>query len=294
MSEIERIRKDVSLTGQAEKFGVKLERDGHEFVSCCPFHAEDTASFTIFTGDDHVERFHCFGCGAKGDVLDFVRQIKGVDLREAMRILGGGASGPNVEPKQIRAKNVYEGITPIDPPAEALRAGRRVKLYNPKRAGERTEWGSFAPSMVHPYRRADGSLIGYVLRHDLGDGGKETPMVMFVRLADGVECWCRFPFPKPRPLYGMERLGSSRQVILVEGEKKVDKLVAQTGRVVVAWAGGTQGARHADWTPLAGRNVVMWRDFDAPGLSVENELGHILTGIGCTFRVLDFMKREAA
>ncbi len=38
-----------------------------------------------------------------------------------------------------------------------------------------------------PIAHADGSLSGYVLRHDLPDGGKETPMVMFVRLADGRE-----------------------------------------------------------------------------------------------------------
>lgn len=292
MSEIERIRKDVSLAGQAEKFGVKLERDGHEFVACCPFHAEDTASFTIFTGDDHVERFHCFGCGAKGDVLDFVQGIKGVDLREAKRILGGGDAGPNVAPKQVRARNAYEGIVPIDPPAAPIEAERRVRLYNPKRAGERTEWGSFAPSMVHPYRRADGSLIGYVLRHDLSDGDKETPMVMYVRLPDGQECWARFPFPKPRPLYGLDKIGDAKQVIVVEGEKCADRGRASTGRVYVSWPGGTQGVKHADWSPLAGRNVVIWPDHDAPGWQTADDIASIVSGMDATARVLD-LKRVA-
>nr|WP_269152400.1 phage/plasmid primase, P4 family [Xanthobacter oligotrophicus] len=109
---------------------------------------------------------------------------------------------------------------------------------------------------------------------------------MWVRLPGGRECWARFPFPKPRPLYGLDTLRDARQVIVVEGEKKKDALQRVTGRTCIAWAGGTQGARHADWSPLAGRNVVYWRDYDAPGLACENELGGILTKIEATFRVL--------
>jgi len=292
-SDVERLRRDVSLPDTAASFGVKLEKDGREFLGCCPFHAEDTPSFTIFVGKDKVERFHCFGCGEHGDVMDFVQKIKGVGLREAISILGGGAAGPNVKPRQIEARDIYAGIEPIDPPEGAvIEVGRRVKLYNPKRAGDATEWGGFAPSMVFPYRRADGSLFGYVLRHELGDGDKETPMVMAVRLPGGRECWSRFPFPKPRPLYGLDGIGDARQVIVVEGEKCRDALARETGRSVVSWAGGTQGVKHTDWTPLKGRNVVIWPDADAPGLGTANEIAAILVAIGCTVRVMDVMRDD--
>jgi putative DNA primase/helicase len=198
--DIARLRRDVSLSSTVSQHGYKLSRNGREFETCCPFHAEDTPSFKVFIAHDGVERFHCFGCGKQGDVLDFVREAKGVDLPEAIRILGGGiGSRPSALPKQVKALDVYEGITPLPPP-DLLQAGQRVRLYNPKRKGERSEWGSFAPSMVFPYRNADGSLLGYVLRHDLPDGGKETPMVMFARLPDGTETWCGFQFPKPRPM----------------------------------------------------------------------------------------------
>ncbi len=86
-SDIERLRRDVSLPLIAEQFGVALEKDGQEYVACCPFHSEDTGSFTIFPGNDGVERFHCFGCGERGDVMDFVQKIKGVNLPEAIKIL---------------------------------------------------------------------------------------------------------------------------------------------------------------------------------------------------------------
>lgn len=289
-SDVERLRRDVSLSDIAAGFGLKLERDGGEFVACCPFHSEETGSFTIFTGNDHVERYMCFGCGAKGDVLDFVQGVKGVDLKEAIKILGGGSSDrPNVAPRRVEVRDVYAGIIPVTPPSDTIEVGKRVRLYNPKRAGTEREWGSFSPSMVFPYRLADGSLFGYVLRHDLPGGDKETPMVMWARLPDGKECWCRFPFPKPRPLYGLERLGDARLVIVVEGEKCRDALRKATGRVVVSWAGGTQGVKHADWSPLAGRNVVIWPDADEPGLNTADEIAAIVHGLKATPRVLDVM-----
>ncbi|MBX5020445.1 CHC2 zinc finger domain-containing protein [Rhizobium lentis] len=293
-TDVERLRRDVSLSSTVAHYGYKLSRNGDEFETCCPFHAEDTPSFTIFVGKDNVERFHCFGCGEQGDVLDFVQKVKGANLPEAIRILDGrDNSKPNIQPRQIQARDAYEGIAPIAPPENPIQAGARIRLYNPKRKGTRWEWGAFAPSMVFPYRRLDGSLFGYVLRHELSDGGKETPMVMFVCLPDGTETWCRFPFPKPRPLYGVESIGD-RQVLVVEGEKCRDKLRRTSGRTVASWAGGTQGVKHADWTPLASRDVIIWPDFDGPGLAAALEIAAILAGLGARVRFVGFDDAGAA
>lgn len=263
-TDLERLRRDVSLSDAAARYGIALQNDGHEYVACCPFHSEDTPSFTVFAGKDGISRFHCFGCGEKGDVLDFVQKIKGVELREAVRILGGASAGPNVAPRKIEARDPYAGIEPIDPPDEPIVRGKRVKLYNPKRKGEQSEWGGFAPSMVFPYCLADGSLFGYVLRHELPGGDKETPMVR----------------------YGVERVADGKQVIVVEGEKCADALRRETGRCVVSWAGGTQGVKHADWSPLAGHSVIIWPDADQPGLDAANAIAAILGGLGCAVRVL--------
>ncbi|MBB3592700.1 putative DNA primase/helicase [Rhizobium sp. BK529] len=291
-NDIARLRRDVSLASTVMQFGYKLMRNGREFESCCPFHAENTPSFKVYIGNDGMERFHCFGCGKQGDVLDFVREVKGVDLPEAIRILAGGGLGrPNVRP--LPALDAYAGSVPIAPPTDALQPGQRIRLYNPKRKGERSEWGAFAPSLVFPYRYADGSLLGYVLRHDLPDGGKETPMVMFVRLPDGTETWCRFPFPKPRPIYGLDALGD-RQVMIVEGEKCRDRLRQSSGRTVVSWAGGTQGVKHTDWTPLAGRDVIIWPDFDGPGMATSHELALQLVELGARVRLVGFADPGAA
>lgn len=284
-ADLDKIRRENSTSDVARRFGVALQKDGNEFVACCPFHSEDTPSFTIFPGRDGIERFHCFGCDARGDVLDFVREIKGVGLREAVKILGGETDAPNVAPKQMAARDVYEGITPIAPAGE-IRVGDRVRLYNPKRAGHEWEWGSFTPSAVYPYRSSGGDLKGYVLRREFRDGGKETPMVMWCRLKDGTETWCRYPLPKPRSLYGIEDLRAG-QVIVVEGEKCRDKLRAATGRNVVSWAGGTHGVAHADWSPLAGRSVVIWPDADGPGVTTALRIAAILHGLDCTVKIVN-------
>jgi 5S rRNA maturation endonuclease (ribonuclease M5) len=302
-NDIARLRAGLSLSSVVTQYGYTLGRSGREFETCCPFHAEETPSFKIFAGHDGIERFHCFGCGRKGDVLDFVREVKGVDLPEAIRILGGDiGTCPKAGPKTEKPRDAYEGIVPLPPPADLLQAGTRIRLYNPKRKGERSEWGAVAPSMVFPYRHADGSLSGYVLRHDLPDGGKETPMVMFVRLPDGTQTWCRYPFPRPRPLYGLAEIGDpahagSRQeakVLIVEGEKCRDRLRGFGARTVVSWAGGTQGVKHTDWSPLAGRNVLIWPDFDAPGMAAANEIATRLTRLGTHVELAGLADTDAA
>lgn len=285
MDDIDRLRRETSISDFAFQEGVAIQKNGSEWEGCCPFHQEDTPSFTIFKGNDGVERFHCFGCGERGDIIDFVEKVKGISKRDAFKYLGGGQSSPNISPKATVGRDIYEGITPIFDPDDRIYDGKQVRLYNPKRADdEQRRWGSFVPSAVYPYRKQDGTLIGYVLRHEIPTG-KETPMVCRVRLRDGTECWSRFPFPKPRPLYREDRLEPG-QVIVVEGEKCADRAAAALGRQTVTWAGGTFGIKHTDWSPLAGRSVVIWPDADLPGIATSREIASILHGLGCTVRLI--------
>lgn len=287
MNDIERLRRETSLSDLAMGEGVALQKNGSEWEGCCPFHQEDTPSFTIFTGKDGVERFFCFGCNERGDVVDFVEKLKGMQKRDAIKYLGGGQSAPNVTPRQVQARDAYEGIALLQP-VHGIREGVSVRIYNPKRADDPDRrWGSFAPDAVYPYHTADGAPLGYVLRHKLRDGSKETPMVCWVRLPSGEECWSRFPFPRPRPLYRHEKLRDG-QVVILEGEKSADKFAAHTGRQAVAWAGGTFGINHTDWSPLAGRSVVICPDADRPGISTANKVAAILHEMGCNVRILGF------
>lgn len=75
----ERIRLD-ELIGQH----VALRRSGRTFKGLCPFHTEKTPSFTV---DPERGFWRCFGCGARGDVFDFVEQVEKITFSEAMERL---------------------------------------------------------------------------------------------------------------------------------------------------------------------------------------------------------------
>ncbi len=80
-----------SLAEVVESAGTMLRGRGRVRQGYCPFHDESEPSFTVY-GD--TEKFWCFGCGAGGDVLDFVQRIEGLTLPEAIRRLDGGGHSP--------------------------------------------------------------------------------------------------------------------------------------------------------------------------------------------------------
>lgn len=62
--------------------GVILEKAGKELKACCPFHHEKSPSF--FVNPDH-QTFRCFGCGAAGDVIDFMTWQADISRPEALK-----------------------------------------------------------------------------------------------------------------------------------------------------------------------------------------------------------------
>lgn len=63
---------------------ISLKRRGSNLVGLCPFHNEKTPSFTVYAEKGN---YHCFGCGAGGDVITFIRQIENLDYIEAVKFL---------------------------------------------------------------------------------------------------------------------------------------------------------------------------------------------------------------
>ncbi|MCS7236580.1 MAG: DNA primase [Armatimonadota bacterium] len=63
---------------------VTLRKQGRRYVGLCPFHSEKTPSFTV---DRDRGLFYCFGCGAGGDVFEFVMRMHGLSFPEAIREL---------------------------------------------------------------------------------------------------------------------------------------------------------------------------------------------------------------
>ncbi|MBR4745527.1 MAG: DNA primase [Clostridia bacterium] len=63
---------------------VTLQKKGKTWWACCPFHFEKTPSFAV---NEYEQYYHCFGCGASGDVIKFVEKIENIDFYDACKIL---------------------------------------------------------------------------------------------------------------------------------------------------------------------------------------------------------------
>ena len=78
------VARDVDLEDVVSEY-VDLRRGGmHRMVGLCPFHDEKTPSFVVFTDEPH---YYCFGCHEHGDVITFVRKIKNLKFKMAVRVL---------------------------------------------------------------------------------------------------------------------------------------------------------------------------------------------------------------
>lgn len=90
MSRNETVREVAERLAIADIIGeyVALKRSGSNFVGLCPFHGEKTPSFNV---NPAREIFHCFGCGAGGDIYNFIMRIEGISFPEALRKLAARA-----------------------------------------------------------------------------------------------------------------------------------------------------------------------------------------------------------
>ena len=84
---LDELRARISLSGLIGR-SVKLVRRGREYTGLCPFHHEKTPSFYVV---EDKSFFHCFGCGAHGDVIGFVMRNDNLDFIEAIEKLAGEA-----------------------------------------------------------------------------------------------------------------------------------------------------------------------------------------------------------
>ena len=78
MSIFEAVKQSVTTRQAAERYGTRLERNG---MCRCPFHDDSTPSMKL------DRRYYCFGCGATGDVIDFVSRLRGIGSKEAAILL---------------------------------------------------------------------------------------------------------------------------------------------------------------------------------------------------------------
>ena len=119
MNVFEAVKGNVTTRQAAEMYGIRVRRNG---MAVCPFHQDKNPSMKL------DKRFHCFGCGADGDAVDFVSRLFGLPSKEAaMRLADDfgisydSRQKPSVRPKvreptpeqkyQIEENHCYKVLT---------------------------------------------------------------------------------------------------------------------------------------------------------------------------------------
>lgn len=105
---------------------VNLKRAGRDYVCSCPFHSEKTPSCHIYADN---QSFYCFGCGAGGDVITFIRRIENLDYIEGVKFLAQRA-GMNM-PEDSNDKTAMQRTRLLEMNREAARFFRD-QLISPK------------------------------------------------------------------------------------------------------------------------------------------------------------------
>lgn len=95
----EEIREKNNIVDVVSSY-LDLKRAGSDYKALCPFHNEKTPSFTV---RESTQSFHCFGCGARGDVFQFVMQMEHLSFSDALILLGRRA-GIDVEARMAEAR----------------------------------------------------------------------------------------------------------------------------------------------------------------------------------------------
>ena len=107
---------------------VQLKRRGRTLMGLCPFHGEKTPSFTVYP---ETASFYCFGCGAGGDVITFIKRIENLDYMDAVRFLADRAGMKMPEDSQMNDATSRLRLRVLEANREAARFFHAL-LYAPE------------------------------------------------------------------------------------------------------------------------------------------------------------------
>lgn len=279
--DLDAIRRDNPLPAIAGAV-VKLQARGGEWKGCCPFHADRSPSFTIFSGG---RRYHCFGCGSSGDVLDFVGRLHGVGLRDAAEMLGAGDL-PTIEVAPMRDREEGDSDRTADAlaiwAASVPAAGTLAETYlrwrgldlpipDSIRFASLTARRREYPVLVAAVTGADDRVCGIQRTYLADDGCGKADM------------------PSPKLSLGRVRGGAIRLAPvagdLVVAEGLEDGLTLQQQLGVAAWAAAGASNLSSMRFPPTVRRVTVGGDNDETGRKAAGKAAEAFALRGVEARV---------
>lgn len=241
---------------QAEIVGIpplKAGSDGWTQNVRCPFHEDSTSSFgvNLKTGG-----YRCFGCESHGgSVIDFLMERDGLDLNGARAEFGRRYDvRPTLRLQAVKTPPAQAPTKPVPIPTQAME----------NRPQKHEKCGT--PSQTWTYLSEEGEPVMFVFRFDPPAGRK----FFIPQTWSQKKGWVWEAPPEPRVLYNLPRLlaNPGAQVVVCEGEKAADSAARLLPEAVaVTSMNGAQSAGKTDFSPLAGRRVAVWPDYDESGAS---------------------------
>lgn len=280
---IDRAIEDFSGARLTARFG-QGDRMGH-----CPFHDDANPSMSVRPAKGRF-RCHAAGCGANGDVFDFISLIRNVGFGEAVLLAAEkvgleppsgarprspvarakGGTGGRSSPAELRENDLVPAFAGIRIPL----AGSPFPVWHPgggRSAEPGVKW--YWPEMIHVYRDMDRRPVMAILRC-LGGGGKYFIPIRVGRIpgevpdfaVDDRERGAGWVVGGPgagrlKPIYGMEDAGrwiadGGRRILVVEGEKTREAACRMIG----------ERSDSGDWlvlSPMGGHGACRHADWSA-------------------------------
>lgn len=206
----------------------------------CIFHDDKHPSAGIYEKDG-VWRFHCHRCDIDEDIIGIRARVNGASYKSTIREML-----PDPEAIDKPSPRVFPTIEEMT-----------------KAVSNMTD--------NYFYHNPDTHEIDLVVyRQDLPGGGKK--FLQASKCNNGF--WMRKP-PGLLPIFNRTAIRAAEQVIVVEGEKCV-KIMRKYGFTATTSPMGSGKAKLADWSPLAGKDVVIFRDNDLAGELHQSEVVEIL------------------
>lgn len=192
----------------------------------------------------------CFST-KNGDFLAAVMKAKNCGFKEAIKMVG--------DYLQVVPDQPVRTVKPR--PERVFRsASEAAKALESKLGKREASW---------TYRNAAGEPIGVILRWKTATGKTVRPIS---KHAGG---WRIGGMPEPFPIYNLPAIGEAKLVVVCEGEKAADAAIKR-GYVGTTSPHGSSSAGKADWSPLAGKRVIILPDNDLPGEAYAAEVAAIL------------------
>ncbi len=232
----------------------RASRSGAGWKCLCPAHDDRNPSLSVTDSEDGRVLVRCHaGCSQESVIAALTDR----GLWPQRYPVGG--------PKQLKTpgSSKLDAWTPVLPvPADAPKPD-----FNCSTLGK--------PSLKWEYRNQKGETLGFVVRYEQPNNGKTFRPLTFCKHPNGKCEWRQQGFPKPYPLYGLERLSSREDspIVVAEGEKAADCAQELLFHMVgVSWPHGAKSVNDVDWAPLAGREVLVWPDADDEGQQAAQQV----------------------